>query len=116
MSAPPARRRFTLDEAGDLLPAVRRATDEAVERCTDIVTRMENLGQDDPEYARLGSSLNDEVSRWRAEIESLGAEVKGLWLVDFDNGEGYYCWSHPEPSITHFHGYEEGFAGRMKIV
>jgi hypothetical protein len=35
--------------------------------------------------------------------------------VDFDNGEGYYCWSYPEPAITHYHGYEEGFAGRISI-
>ena len=32
------------------------------------------------------------------------------------NGEGYYCWSYPEATIAHFHGYDEGFSGRMKIV
>jgi hypothetical protein len=35
--------------------------------------------------------------------------------VDFDNGDGYYCWCYPEHSITHYHGYSDGFAGRMKI-
>jgi len=25
-----------------------------------------------------------------------GLEVKGLWLVDFDNGSGYYCWRYPK--------------------
>ena len=49
-------------------------------------------------------------------MEALGIVVKGLWLVDFDNGEGYYCWKYPEPAIRHYHGYDEGFAGRMKIV
>ena len=44
-----------------------------------------------------------------------GLEAKGLWLVDFDNGEGYYCWSYPESSITHYHGYDDGFAGRISI-
>ena len=42
-------------------------------------------------------------------MEALGAEVKGVWLVDFDNGSGYYCWRWPETAIDHFHGYEEGF-------
>ena len=46
----------------------------------------------------------------------MGLEVKGLWLVDFDNGEGYYCWKYPESVVCHYHGYEDGFAGRMKIV
>ena len=43
------------------------------------------------------------------------SQAKGLWLVDFDNGEGYYCWSYPEPAITHYHGYDDGFAGRISI-
>ena len=34
-----------------------------------------------------------------------------MFLVDFDNGEGYYCWKWPEREVDHFHGYEEGFAG-----
>ena len=37
------------------------------------------------------------------------------WLVDFDNGEGYYCWKYPEDTVGHFHGYEDGFAGRISI-
>jgi serine/threonine protein kinase len=38
-----------------------------------------------------------------------------LWLVDFDNGQGYYCWSYPEATISHYHAYDDGFAGRMSI-
>ena len=41
--------------------------------------------------------------------------VKGLWLVDWDCGDGYYCWRYPEASIAHFHGYDDGFNGRMPI-
>ena len=50
----------------------------------------------------------------RREMEALGADVKGLWLVDFDNGSGYYCWQYPEDGLDHFHSYEEGFAGRIR--
>ena len=45
----------------------------------------------------------------------MGIEVKGLWLIDFDNGSGYYCWQYPEESLQYFHGYEEGFGGRVKL-
>ena len=45
----------------------------------------------------------------------LGIEVKGLWLIDFDNGSGYYCWQYPEESLQYFHGYDDGFSGRVKL-
>jgi hypothetical protein len=55
------------------------------------------------------------VNGWAADVQALGPEVKGLWLVDFDNGHGYYCWCYPEAAILHYHAYEDGFAGRVKI-
>ena len=38
---------------------------------------------------------------------NLGIDVKGLWLIDFDNGSGYYCWHYPEEGLQFFHTYEE---------
>ena len=61
------------------------------------------------------AALQEVVDAWTKDLQSLGAEPKGLWLVDFDNGDGYYCWCYPETGITHYHGYADGFAGRMKI-
>jgi regulator of sirC expression with transglutaminase-like and TPR domain len=98
----PARRIFTLGEARELLPRVRELTADAVER-----------------FGRLPAELEDErrelVEEWARELEALGLEIKGLWLVDFDSGAGYYCWKYPEPALDHFHGYEEGFAGRLAL-
>ena len=45
----------------------------------------------------------------------LGLDIKGLWLVDFDNGSGYYCWKHPEVSLDYYHTYVVGFGGRVRI-
>ena len=61
------------------------------------------------------SRIQHIVNGWADEVRALGVEVKGLWLVDFDNGEGYYCWKYPEDTVGHYHGYEEGFAGRISI-
>jgi regulator of sirC expression with transglutaminase-like and TPR domain len=98
----PARRIFTLEEARALLPRVRELTSEAVTR-----------------FGSLPGALEDErraiVEGWVSELESLGCEIKGLWLVDFDSGGGYYCWKYPEPALDHFHGYEEGFSGRLAL-
>ena len=113
---PGSSRRFTLEEARALLPAVRRLTDDAVHEAEALAKQMQKVGPGNAQYERLDESLNARIVRWATDVESLGAEVKGLWLVDFDTGDGYYCWKHPEPVISHYHGYTDGFAGRMKIV
>jgi hypothetical protein len=117
MSDSPAdARRFTLGEANALLPTVRRLTEDAVHETESLASRMRKARPGSEQYVRLDESMNARIARWATEIEALGVQVKGLWLVDFDNGDGYYCWRHPEPTVSHYHGYTEGFAGRMKIV
>lgn len=59
--------------------------------------------------------LQDVLREWAEKVVELGVEVKGLWLVDFDSGSGYYCWRYPEPALEFFHTYEEGFSGRVAI-
>ena len=91
-------------------------TAEAVRRAEVLADAMDDIADDDPQRTIIGAELKVVVDEWTARIREMGLEAKGMWLVDFDNGEGYYCWQHPEPSVSHYHGYEEGFAGRMKIV
>ena len=107
---------FTLAEARELLPSVRELTAEAVRRAEALADALDDIADDDPKRTIIGAELKLVVDEWTARIREMGLEAKGLWLVDFDNGEGYYCWQHPEPSVSHYHGYDEGFAGRMKIV
>lgn len=109
-------RQFTLEEASALLPAVRELTDAAVHDAESLGERLHASAPGGEEHAELEALLQGIITRWAQEVEALGVEAKGLWLVDFDTGDGYYCWKHPEPSIAHYHGYTEGFAGRMKIV
>jgi hypothetical protein len=97
-----AKRIFTYEQALALWPEVQRLTDAAVQR----VDALES------EHA---ADYQGVVSEWAESILRLGVEVKGLWLVDFDSGGGYYCWRHPEPALEYFHGYEEGFGGRVKL-
>ena len=109
-------RRFTLVEARQLLPSVQQMTAEAVRQAEALADAIDEIDEDDPERTILGAELKLLLNDWAARIREMGLEAKGPWLVDFDNGEGYYCWQHPEASVSHYHGYEEGFAGRMKIV
>lgn len=107
---------FTLTEARKLLPLVQEMTSEAVLQADALADAMDDTADDDPRRTALDAELKGIVESWSARIRGMGLEAKGLWLVDFDNGEGYYCWQHPEPLLSHYHGYDEGFAGRMKIV
>ncbi len=113
---PSERQIFTLQDAQALLPAVQQLTAEAVGRAESLADRISGLSETDPERARLAADLNEIVGGWASRLRSMGAEVKGLWLVDFDNGQGYYCWSYPEEILAHYHDYDDGFDGRMKIV
>jgi hypothetical protein len=110
------KRLFSLAEAQALLPTVKRITAEAVQEAEQLAKRVRELELRDPRRDPLAEQLNGVLQRWAERMDELQLEVKGLWLVDFDNGEGYYCWRYPEASVSHYHGYSDGFAGRMKIV
>lgn len=101
---------FSFDEARALLPEVRQLTEEAV-------ARIEALsGADDASPgSEVGARRDQIVETWATALIGKGLEVKGLWLVDFDNGSGYYCWRYPEPQLQFYHSYEDGFRGRMRI-
>lgn len=108
-------RAWTLASASALLPEVRRRTQQAVEEVEALVPRRDAQAQGTPERVDAEQSIQRAVSRWIRAMEALGVEVKGAWLVDFDNGRGYYCWRWPEERLEYFHGYEEGFDGRVRI-
>jgi len=98
------KRIFTLDAARGLLPEVREITSAAAARYSQL-----------SEGSETEEERQEIVREWIRRVTSLGVEIKGLWLVDFDSGAGYYCWKYPELSLNHFHSYEEGFAGRLPL-
>jgi len=106
---------FTYDEALATFPVVRDLTAEAVRQVEAIASELAGGETGERSKEELEAAYQQLVDQWSREVESLGCLVKGLWLVDWDSGDGYYCWRHPEPSLAHFHGYEEGFAGRVPI-
>ena len=95
---------FSYEDASALLPAVQEMTRDAVAR----VESLDEATASSDDYERI-------VERWAGDVMSLGIDVKGLWLIDFDTGSGYYCWQYPEESLQYYHGYEEGFRGRVKL-
>ena len=73
---------FTFDEAAKLLPDVRRLTDAAYHA-------VESIAEGAPSTEANQARVEAVVTRWAREVMAMGIDVKGLWLVDFDNGSGY---------------------------
>jgi len=108
-------RRWTLEAAQQMFPEVRDRTERAVQQTESLIAERDALAEETPERTGLEERIQQAVQGWAREMEALGLDVKGLWLVDFDSGSGYYCWKWPEERLEYYHTYEEGFEGRIRI-
>lgn len=97
------------------MPRIWELTHNTYQQAEGIAQELQDANVGDDRRTELEDQYQALVVGWAKQLESLGCEIKGLWLVDFDNGKGYYCWKYPERSLDNYHSYEEGFAGRMKI-
>jgi hypothetical protein len=129
-------RYFTPEEANAALESVRplteqlverrRALEEAHARRTELAEHIAGNGGD-IQPSELGDAterLEQEaaaVAQCIQEITDLGAQVKDLdeGLVDFPARRGdedvLLCWKLGEDEVAHWHGAEEGFAGRKPL-
>ena len=109
------RRVFSYEDALLTFPMVRDLTHAAVRRVEALLNGVHSREEMEARKDELTGAYDRIVQAWAEEITSLGCEVKGLWLVDWDSGDGYYCWRYPEPGLEFYHSYEDGFRGRMRI-
>lgn len=109
-----AKRVFTLEQAAQILPVILKITRRAQREVQDLSNRIpahKPSAASEVIQARIETLLGE----WQDHIRRLGAEPKGFWNVDFDNGSGYFCWKFPEADIRYWHRYQDGFAGRIEI-
>lgn len=111
----PAARHWSYDEALSTFPVIRDLTESAVRQVEALAHELRSSDEPAERKLELDAAHREIVEQWTNEVQSVGCEVKGLWLVDWDSGDGYYCWKYPESSLAHFHAYEDGFAGRVPI-
>jgi hypothetical protein len=132
-----ADRTFSLEEAQSLLPVLEsllRAAISGKKLMEEFEAEQQALQQriflnggtflDVVPLARRKAERAKAEQRAKdalAEIDSIGVQVKDLniGLLDFpcevDGQIILLCWKLGEKSITHWHGTEEGFAGRKPI-
>ena len=108
-------RMFSLAEAEALFPLVRSITHAAYGELEPVRRQLESMIPTNPLMRGVEERYETIVRRWIAKMEKLGLVVKGLWLVDFDTGDGYLCWKFPEPKLGHYHTYDEGFTARRPL-
>ena len=106
---------FTLDEARALMPQVKATTEPVYALAASLAEELSQAEEanDEPRAEALRERLQTLVQSWQQSMQDLEAEVKGLWLVDFDSGDGYWCWAYPENELGHWHSYEGGFRSRV---
>ena len=130
-------RTFTLDEAQSLLPVLESLLRTAI-RAKKIIEDFEGEQQVLNHTIFLNGGTHVDVVPWAkrkaervkaeqrakdalAEIDSTGVQVKDLdiGLLDFpcvvEGQVILLCWKLGEKMITHWHGTQEGFAGRKPI-
>jgi hypothetical protein len=107
---------FSLAQAQALFPLVRSITQRAAEELAPLQRQLKVLPRRSPELQTAEARYQALVNGWVSKMRRLGLVVKGLWLVDFDTGDGYLCWKYPELKLGHYHGYDEGFAGRRPLA
>ncbi|HEX3940766.1 MAG TPA: DUF2203 domain-containing protein, partial [Acidobacteriaceae bacterium] len=130
-------RTFTLDEAQMLLPVLESLLRNAIsgkQLMEEVEGEMQELSHriflnggthvDVVAIARRKAERTKAEQRAKdalAEIDSIGVQVKDIdiGLLDFpcevEGSTVLLCWKMGEKSITHWHGQEEGFAGRKLI-
>lgn len=132
-----SERTFTLDEAQSLLPvlesllrtaisakkivddadAAQQALQHRVFLNGGMFLSVVPMARRKAERAKAEQRIKDTL----AEIDSIGVQVKDLdiGLLDFpcevDGQTILLCWKLGEKAITHWHGTQEGYAGRKPI-
>jgi hypothetical protein len=106
---------FSLAEANRLVPLLRKYTEEAIRETGKISAQLDFHDKASEQYKSLSAAYDNSVMKWAETMHRIGGLAKGLWTVDFDSGEFYFCWTYPERRIDHFHQYDETFKARKKL-
>jgi hypothetical protein len=118
---------FSVDEANALVPLLS----EAFERLHGLIARAQaaraNSAESAGEVAATTSAaqsldrIEREIEHELIQLHRLGVILKGLdpCIVDVWSKRGgewvFLCWRYGEERFTHWHGVNDGFAGRREI-
>ncbi|MCB0271376.1 MAG: DUF2203 family protein [Bdellovibrionales bacterium] len=107
-------RRFTLAQAQNFVSILDGITFMAMELVTPLMEELKNpLGTQDKQV--VTQKVQKIVSMWSEQVLYFGGITRGLWMVDFDCGDGFYTWVYGEKSISSYRTYHQDFSDRTPI-
>jgi len=125
---------FTLAEANNALPFVRKVVSDILESYSewrDRVRKYELIVGADSSVVESDShiqaresveEISREINKCIEELVQVGCVLKGFddGLVDFyskmDGRDVFLCWKFGEESVSNWHEIDGGFAGRQRIT
>ena len=109
-------RSFTLEEAEQLLPIICKITRQYSETVKGLIDKVDvqqrTVAQKD---WKVEEEINQHIENWKSKMQKLGITPRGLWICDFPNENGYYCWKFPETTINYWHSKSDGYSKRVAI-
>ena len=130
-------KRFTIEQAGRLIPRLQELVRDAMARKTEYREAEWAILSSTGRITMMGGMTVDRASALdaRARRDSAAAQLRdsmeaigklGCLLKDLDSGladfptlyrgrEVYLCWKLGETAIRFWHGVDEGFSGRKPI-
>lgn len=106
---------WSLEEAQEVFPRIKKITEDFYNKAYKISKLLSENIYPENEMERMEAEVHEIIRIWNFTMLEFEIDVKGVWLIDFDNGSGYYCWKIGEDDLLYEHSYEDGFAGRKLI-
>ncbi|RME18002.1 MAG: DUF2203 family protein [Bdellovibrio sp.] len=107
---------FTEERAEQVRPIIHRFTHKYSQKVNALISKLESLDNSDTTGMQaIETEINGLINSWNRKVKKLGGIPRGLWIVDFDCGDGYLCWTFPEPQILYWHSYNTGYSQRIKL-
>lgn len=97
-----SERKFTEEQAESMLPTVKRITAEAARQAAKIEEQLRFIPREEPIFGRLATELDLLIRRWAIKLKKLGLRPTGLWIVDFDAGDGWFTWRLGDEHVSYF--------------
>lgn len=106
---------FNIHDAQIVLPSVRAVTEHQRKILVPIQDRLNKMLANDPRRKVFEKDYELVVSHWSSKVSLLGARVSGLWMVEFDVGDGSLSWRYPELSLSYFRANGAKFSERVRL-